>query len=158
MTPSNFEIRKRNNLRQLFGIVPELKSFEPIISQLFSEFYLKKAIIIIDPLLGSSHLGQTRFNTISRNFELFIGTREREPLEILWSIFHEYGHLQQDRPTSEEATDGTLAKYLRERNAWEIGQNKFLEFDILKTHLDNFEAYRSTCQSSYKVSQDSIKH
>ncbi|TKC04245.1 hypothetical protein [Pedobacter frigoris] len=146
------EIKKRNTLRGLFASIPDLKPFEQVIDILFSEFYSKDAIIIIDSQINSSHLAQTPRNMLSRNFELYIGIREREdPLDVLWSIFHEYGHLLQDRPTDQELIEGTYAKYLRELDAWGLGETKFLEFDILKPYLNNFKTYRTMCQNSYVV-------
>ena len=151
MDKRNTEIRKRNNLRELLGNVPGLKPYEHIISELFDEFYSKDAVIRIEPLLSSSRLKQTPHNALARNFELIIGTKDRDPKEILWSIFHEYGHLQQDRPTLEESKDGTVAKYRREVDAWEIGQIRLLRFEELKSCLDNFQVYKLSRQSSYKI-------
>jgi len=148
------EIKKRNMLRELFASIPDLKSFEEVFDELFEEFYSKDAIIIIDLLINSSRLAQTPNNTISRNFELYVGIKERKnPLDILWSIFHEYGHLLQARPTDQELIEGTNAKYLREMDAWDLGEKKLLTFKNLKPYLDDFNIYRSKCQMSYKVEE-----
>ncbi|GAA4203927.1 hypothetical protein GCM10022289_20950 [Pedobacter jeongneungensis] len=74
-------------------------------------------------------------------------------LDILWSIFHEYGHLIQRRPLDEELKEGTMAKYLRETDAWHKAETKASEFDILNPHFDEFKRYRAACQASYRIDE-----
>ncbi|PWS26167.1 hypothetical protein DHW03_15335 [Pedobacter yonginense] len=146
--------KKSSTIRELIAAAPDLLPFEQVIDQLLSEFYDGGASIIIDSRRISSYLAQTPFNSRTRNFELFIGVRDRKTgLNILWSIFHEYGHLIQDRPTGEELIEGTNAKYLREIDAWDKAQKRLLEFDNLIPYFNDFKIYRSTCTSSYKVEQ-----
>ncbi|MFC7524152.1 hypothetical protein ACFQRK_09375 [Parapedobacter sp. GCM10030251] len=147
----NYLINKKNNLRQVSDKVPGSSKYMNILDDLLELFYQKDTAIVVDANLEKSRLEQTLNNHENRNFRLYIGISNRtEPLEVIWSLLHEYGHLLQRPPTDLEQTDGTPEKYEREKDAWRKAEDKFTEYSALCTYFDNFQAYREFSESSYK--------
>lgn len=144
-----FKNRRKGHLRELYRDCEELKEYEEVLIAMLNEFYAMQSRVEILSDAISSKLSQNEGPGHFRDFLLLIGTKDRPALEIIFSIFHEYGHLNQDRPTEQEKVKRTKAKYLRECHAWELGENKFLEFTEIIPHLEYFKAFRAKRQQSY---------
>lgn len=142
--------KSRKHIDDINSKFPLLKEYENVLFELLKTFYDKESRIVIELTWDTSELEQTQYNKTSKNYVLHVGIKNRvNPMEIIWSILHEYGHLQQNPPTLEEQTYCTEEKYNRECGAWKIGEKKFYEFKELLGFKEGFLNYAEICGESY---------
>jgi hypothetical protein len=138
----------RNTIRQLIanGIAPYEKSIAPIIRSI----YEANCGIVCDEHISFSHLEQTPFNKTDNRPLLFIGLKDRkDPLDVVWSILHEYGHIQQGPPGLDEVLKTENAEQAREKDAWDRAQCMMEQDPALKIYARHFTDYRDALLSSY---------
>lgn len=80
---------------------------------------------------------------------LLIGVKGRTDfLTVIWSVFHEWGHLIQPTQTDQIRLDPVLT-YQRESDAWNKAGAKLYQFDQLLPYMSHFYAYRDVCLLDY---------
>jgi len=144
----SIEINIRNTMSQLIanGLGPYEKSIAPVIRSI----YEANCGIICDEHLPFSHLAQTPFNKAENRPLLFIGLKDRkDPLEVVWSLLHEYGHVQQGEPTLAEILKDGNAKQAREKDAWNRAELIMAADPFLRQYAQHFSQYRDTLLGSY---------
>lgn len=139
-----------NKTRELYSYAPSLSSFDLVIKHLINDFLENGVRIEMTLKKESSSFKQNLLYTAYRDLELIIGVGNRTSnKDILWSIIHEHGHLQQSKPNEKEQEDGSVEKYLREKDAWEKGEKMFQKFEILMPYKLEYISYGETCLKTY---------
>jgi len=127
---------------------PELAAYLSELQFVFFEFYKQDGRVIF---LGhkKASIIQPELLRGKRVLNLHIGVLGRtDGLTVIWSAFHEWGHLKQP-PQTEEIRTNPLLTYEREKEAWEIAERKLRQFEAIKPLLPRFEAYREICLKDY---------
>jgi ribosomal protein S18 acetylase RimI-like enzyme len=137
--------------RELLSFVPELKPHR----ELLREWFYSMSTAHVDKRFAKDttlcKLGQ-ELQYQNRMFYLQIGVAKRDdPLTLIWSLFHEYGHFCQDEPTEAEKKDHTQEKYDREADAWRIAEEKLRAESFYQDNKRSFELYRDEALKSYLV-------
>ncbi|SFA38297.1 Protein N-acetyltransferase, RimJ/RimL family [Pedobacter suwonensis] len=134
-----------NMARQMISQVPELFNQREILIELFERIFEKIPRIETCPDIESCCL-KTEFN--ERHME--IGTKRREnPLTLIFSIAHEYGHLLQPLPSELEKKPFSREKYLREAQAWDLAEDFLRGFPLYLYHWPEFIRFRNSRLESY---------
>ena len=66
---------------------------------------------------------------------------KKEPLEILWDLFDEYGHIL----SGEKKTNLDKYDYAREELAWNYAFNEISKHKELLLFADDFNSYKIKC-------------
>jgi hypothetical protein len=100
-----------------------LLSYKEELVIIISKVYFEGCFIHVDEHKSSSSITSNPFRP-SNSRTLVIGIKDRnEPIEILWSILHEYGHIIQGHPSPDILKDRQL-QYEREAEAWLTAEAK----------------------------------
>jgi hypothetical protein len=127
---------------------PVLLAYTDTLEFVFSAFYLQGGHVIYVEHLKSSEFNPIRLHG-KRVANLIIGAKDRkDPMDIIWSVLHEWGHLLQT-PQTEEIRLNPQLTYYRERDAWDKAETKFKEYPALAPFLGKFYAYRDFCLNDY---------
>ncbi|MCD8739059.1 hypothetical protein LT679_00470 [Mucilaginibacter roseus] len=90
-----------------------------------------------------SRLEQTPFNKVNNRPLLFTGLKDRKsPLEVVWSILHEYGHILQGTPNLDEILRKGDAEQVREKDALDKAQELMERDPALHVHAADFMRFR----------------
>jgi len=112
------EINGYNDWRAIIKQIPELVPHEKLLTDLFTAVHAEGSRIEFDEKRNDCHFESDGYEKI-----LTIGTTKRnDPLSIIWSIAHEYGHACQKYATANEKVLFSQANYEREADAWNRGQ------------------------------------
>lgn len=108
---------------------------------------------ILDDIQKSGVNISTRYDVDFSNFEDFSSVERqrirvslknvKEPLEIIWILFHEYGHFLSDRRKKEDS------QIAREEVAWEKAKEIINNYSELNKFSDSFERCKKRCLNSY---------
>lgn len=108
---------------------------------------------ILDDIQESGVKISTRYDVDFSNFEDFRSVESKrirvslksvkEPLEIIWILFHEYGHFLSDRRKKEDS------QIAREELAWEKAEDIIKNYSELNEFSDSFERCKKRCLNSY---------
>lgn len=125
-----------------------LKMYAEVLRFPFFFFYKGGGHVRYDDHLKSSHFEP--FPLLGgRAANLVIGAKDRKDyMEIIWSSFHEWGHLSQPTLTDEIRLNPRLT-HLRESDAWDRAETKLKDFAILQPHMHKFYIYRDQCLNDY---------
>jgi len=141
----------RSFWRELLSFVPEL---QPHLELLREWFYSMSTAFVVNRFNKETtlcKLGQ-ELQYQNRMFSLQIGVAKRDdPLTLIWSLFHEFGHFCQPEPTEAEMRDNTQEKYEREADAWRIAEEKLSGELFYQENKHSFEHYRNEALKSYLV-------
>ena len=103
-----------NHWRQIVTAIPELTTHRDLVMKLFKAILAEGAMIDMKEEYTSCHHIKDLFEKA-----ILISLKKRdEPLTIIWSIAHEFGHLLQEEATDEEQKLYTIEKFRREEDAW----------------------------------------
>jgi len=144
------EARKRaqDRVKEAIKRFAPLAAYADALEFVFFEFYNQGGHARFDEQLKSSEFNPVRLQG-KRVGNLVIGVKDRkDPMEIIWSAFHEWGHLSQP-PQTEEIRLNPQLTYNRESEAWDIAEIKLKEFPHLVPELAKFYAHRDYCLSDY---------
>ncbi|MDB5123693.1 MAG: Acetyltransferase protein [Mucilaginibacter sp.] len=112
------EVSGYNDWRRMVKDVPELAPHDELMTDLFTAVHAKGVRVEFCIRRPDCHLDRTRYEKV-----LTVGLANRDdPLSIIWSIAHEYGHACQEFPTENETVLFSQAKYERETDAWNKGE------------------------------------
>ncbi|MEO6729830.1 MAG: hypothetical protein ABIN01_01340 [Ferruginibacter sp.] len=70
-----------------------------------------------------------------------------EPVELIWTILHEFGHHLSGRVKFDEIDSST--KINREKIAWEKARPFVLKFPLLAEKIKKFDSYAEECLKGY---------
>ncbi len=70
------------------------------------------------------------------------------PINILWTIFHEFGHHISGTIEKKDENDFNK-KILSEKNAWRNAKIEVLKYPSLNCRIDEFEKFRNECLETY---------
>jgi len=128
---------------------PPLVEYADILKPVFFDFYEKGGMVRFDDYLTSPSIEPRPLNG-KRVVNLVIGVKDRtDHLSVIWSAFHEWGHLCQPAQTEDIRLSPALT-YEREKGAWEIAERAVREIAVLLPHIQQFEQYRDYCLSDYQ--------
>ena len=148
LTEEQARIKVESCLKESLKRYPLLADFVTPLEFVFFEFYIKGGHVRYDENLKSSIFEPVLLYG-RRVSNLVIGAKERKyPMEIIWSSFHEWGHLSQPPQTDEIRLNPQLT-YFRESEAWDIAELKMEEYPSLVPHLYMFYAHRDYCLNDY---------
>ncbi|SHM93454.1 GNAT family N-acetyltransferase [Mucilaginibacter sp. OK098] len=103
-----------NHWRQMVTAIPEITPHRELVMQLFKVIYAGGASIDMKEEYQGCHHINDWFEK-----KIIISLKKRpEPLTIIWSIAHEYGHLLQNEASDAEKKLYTIEKFKREEDAW----------------------------------------
>ncbi len=122
----------------------ELYDYRDILLKIFEDIVKKGCWIYPVEIFGdekSSH----QINGTCCHIEISLKSNQySNPLDIIWTILHEFGHHLSGLPNGKEKS------IERERQAWDLGQKILNEFPKLKVKEKDFENFRDTCLINYK--------
>lgn len=143
--PTQAEKTAYHRWAELSGLFPELWAHKELLNALFLAILRKKARIE-----WLSDIDSCRCREIIFEKFVYIGTKKRQdPLSLIWSIAHEYGHLCQAPPTDLEKKYCTREKYLREVDAWNIAETWLQDQPFYQHHWPDFIRFRNSRLESY---------
>ena len=73
----------------------------------------------------------------------------KDPLLILWDLFHEFGHVI----SGEKMIVSKICGYDRELKAWDNAHRDISKYPFLLRHKENFEKYRNACLGTYEINK-----
>jgi hypothetical protein len=127
---------------------PVLLAYTDTLEFVFYAFYLQGGQVIYQEHLKSSEFNPVRLQG-KRVANLIIGAKDRkDPMDIIWSVLHEWGHLSQP-PQTEEIRLNPQLTYYRESDAWDKAEIKLKNYLTLVPFLGKFYAYRDFCLDDY---------
>jgi hypothetical protein len=81
---------------------------------------------------------------------LVVGARQRvEPVTFVWSFYHEYGHLLQDKPGAKEKDKNSPEQYRREEDAWNKAETILKNSQLFIKESESFYKFRNERLGSY---------
>ncbi|MEZ2338775.1 GNAT family N-acetyltransferase [Mucilaginibacter sp. RCC_168] len=124
--------------RYIVRAIPELTPHRKLIIDLFTAIILKKGSIDFhDRHEGCSHSSFLGHHTVN------ISLKSRpDPITIIWSIAHEYGHLLQDPASDDEQKLYTRKNFIREEDAWKKAEEWLKEKPMFIYNWPNFTRFR----------------
>jgi hypothetical protein len=127
-----------------FCNIGKLESFRTSVSQLFKHIEASGCTI-------SSRQDEKRssheFNNKKCIMRICLLDIYNEPIEIIWTILHEFGHHITGKP-SEKQIDFS-SKLDRERIAWQEGRLIALNFPAFTERIYDFDKYANHCLQTY---------
>ncbi|QJB35918.1 hypothetical protein HF329_33255 [Chitinophaga oryzae] len=72
----------------------------------------------------------------------------KEPIHIIWSLLHEYGHFLSGKPATARLDDDQ--QMAREVLAWEHADQQLIEFPELCECRQAYHQYRAACLKTYE--------
>lgn len=76
-------------------------------------------------------------------------TPHKEQSEILWDLFHEFGHHQDQIKISKKDLEDIEKVKTREIRAWEYANKTFEGYSELQKYRSQYEKYKEKCLASY---------
>jgi len=142
-------VKAMDRVKESIKRYPELANYAEALEFIFLAFYIQGGHVIYQ-----EHLKSSKFDPVplygQRVANLIIGAKDRkDPLDIIWSIFHEWGHLSQP-PQSEEIRLDPQLTYNRESDAWDKAEKKLNEYPTLTPFIGKFYLYRNFCLNDYQ--------
>lgn len=137
-------ISKKEQTLNEFCKVGKLESFRDLLIQLF-EIIEKSGCRISSRYekLTSSH----EFEIKGCCMRICLREIYSDPIEIIWTILHEFGHHISGKPAL--SIDSLLTKISREKIAWELGRPIAMQFPSLAIKIDSFDKYAEACIQTY---------
>jgi len=138
-----------NIMRETLARFPVLAGYKDILSFVFMAFFRHGGLVRFDEYAVGAYVNPDRLKGCYV-YNLFIGIKDRvDPLTIVWSILHEYGHTLQPNITDEIHISPVLTLE-READAWDRAENKLMDFNISPADLESFKTFRGARLQSYR--------
>ena len=115
----------------------KLSEYEEIIKEVIEN--ISQQGFIISTRYDSS---QSAIDWISKRIRISL---IKDPMSIVWDLFHEYGHLI----SGEKCGGSKLIDCDREVKAWDNAFTKLSKYPRLLSQKDNFDKYRVDCLKTY---------
>lgn len=116
------------------------------------EEYRNQTRSILDMITDSGCTVSTRYDVSYSNIEDYIEGSNHirvsmvngdEPLTILWSLLHEFGHFL----SGKKSADDSIVR--REELAWRHADELLKKYPELLSKIDNYNAFKNKCLKSY---------
>jgi ribosomal protein S18 acetylase RimI-like enzyme len=134
-----------NHWRKTVIFVPELNPHRQIITELYGAIITEGARL--DP---NENMKYCRHTNDYIDKAVIVGLQQREdPLTLIWSIAHEYGHILQNEAKEKERQDYTREKYLREADAWDKAEKWLFDKPFYIYNWSSFIRFRNKRLESY---------
>jgi len=149
LTEAEGLIKAKDRVKESLKRYPLLATYADPLEFVFYAFYIQGGHVIYQ-----DHMKSSEFNPVPLNgrrvANLVIGAKDRkDTIDIIWSVFHEWGHLSQ-LPQTEEIRLNQQLTYYRESEAWDIAEIKLREYPTILPFIDKFYVYRDFCLNDYK--------
>lgn len=126
-----------------------LSDFKAELELIVAKIYQLDCGIVCEKLEKSSWLTQTAHKK-NRGL-MHIGLKDRwTPVDIIWSILHEFGHLLQDVEELPVVEEDIALKYFREKDAWDRAEIEMKTYPKLASLAKQFYSYRDAQLISYQ--------
>lgn len=139
-----------NNItRETLRRYPVLADYSEILTFVFMAFFRQGGLVRFDEhSVGASvQPGMLKGCYV---YDLFIGIKDRvDPITLVWSVLHEYGHTLQQKITDEIHLSPVL-KLERETDAWNRAEHKLTDFNISAADLESFRSFREQRLQCYR--------
>ena len=138
-----------NIMRETLSRYPVLSTYSEIITFVFMAFYRQGGLVRFDEYAVGASVkpGMLKGCYV---YDLFIGIKDRlDPVTLVWSVLHEYGHTLQPNITDEIHLSPVL-KLERERDAWKRAEHKLMDFNISAADLESFRSFRESRLQRYR--------
>ena len=127
-----------------------LAAYENELTLIVTAIFGRNCGLVCKTTLPSSHLAQTPHNPDNRPI-MHIGLLGRkQPLEIIWSMLHEYGHVLQGSAALKEVELDKSLEYPREKDAWDKAEIELVKYPRLVANISEFYDYRDFALNTYE--------
>lgn len=125
----------------------ELRNFDDIIERIIHEIYNANCKLMVNPNATYSKHQVTSIDCI-----IILGVnKDRNELEILWDLLHEFGHHSDPNKLSKGDSQNVNERIRREKTAWAYADEEFKSNQLLHVYKDNYIAYRDSCLNTYFI-------
>ena len=126
-----------------FKLIIDLPEFNPIFEKLVPEIYRNGCEVLLGKVKPNMHKITGNICSIILNVD-----ETKDKKNIIWNMFHEYGHHQDKHKLSKEDTNDEKR---REKTAWKFADEIFIMYPELKKHTIAYRKFRNECLRSYGI-------
>ena len=126
-----------------------LLEYKPELELIVAEIYRHDCGIVCEKHATSSWIAATPHNKNRSLIHIALKNREK-PIDIIWSMLHEFGHVLQDVKELPLAKSDSVLEHAREKDAWDKAEMEMNKYSNLVLLTDDFHSYRDKQLNSYR--------
>ncbi|MEO8402992.1 MAG: hypothetical protein ABI480_00295 [Chitinophagaceae bacterium] len=123
----------------------KLNDYRSLLTQIFERIIMGKCKIAAQYNCNKS---LHSFDLNSCIIRISLSKTYNNPIEIIWTLFHEFGHHKSGKIDKKLLDPVTTLR--REQEAWDLARQEILIYPELLATLSEFEKYKQKCLEGYE--------